>query len=137
MLVVCLLGLLASIGLAFAPMPFVWIPLLWSGLFIHRAVLAERRVVKLALTNAAGILLVFSLAEGSLQLRPALELSGSMTDGYFRGHESLGYAPVAQNRATATRSFAGFVLLMTLMVTVLYNDLTRVAWIEQFMPWRN
>jgi len=32
---------------------------------------------------------------------------------------------------------AGFVLLMTLMVTVLYNDLTRVAWIEQFMPWRN
>ena len=32
---------------------------------------------------------------------------------------------------------AGFVVLMTLMVTVLYNDLTRVAWIEQFMPWRN
>ena len=27
--------------------------------------------------------------------------------------------------------FAGFVLLMALMVTVIYNDLTRVAWIEQ------
>lgn len=32
--------------------------------------------------------------------------------------------------------FAGFVLLMTLMVTVIYNDLTRIAWIENLMPWR-
>ena len=30
----------------------------------------------------------------------------------------------------------GFVALMMLMVTVIYNDLTRVAWIERFMPWR-
>mgnify|MGYP001244678871 CR=1 FL=1 len=32
--------------------------------------------------------------------------------------------------------FVGFVLLMTLRVTVIYNDLTRVAWIENLMPWR-
>ena len=32
--------------------------------------------------------------------------------------------------------FGGFVLLMTLMVTVIYNDLTRIAWIEKLMPWR-
>jgi hypothetical protein len=31
---------------------------------------------------------------------------------------------------------AGFVLLVTLMVTVIYNDLTRVTWIERLMPWR-
>jgi len=31
---------------------------------------------------------------------------------------------------------AGFVLLLTLMVTVIYNDLTRVTWIENLMPWR-
>jgi regulator of sigma E protease len=31
----------------------------------------------------------------------------------------------------------GFVLLMTLMVTVIYNDLTRVSWIENLIPWRN
>ena len=30
----------------------------------------------------------------------------------------------------------GFALLMTLMVTVIYNDLTRVAWIERLMIWR-
>jgi regulator of sigma E protease len=32
---------------------------------------------------------------------------------------------------------AGFVVLMMLMVTVIYNDLTRISWIERFMPWRN
>ena len=31
---------------------------------------------------------------------------------------------------------AGFVVLMMLMVTVIYNDLTRIAWIERLMPWR-
>ncbi|MBA3272053.1 MAG: RIP metalloprotease RseP [Acidobacteria bacterium] len=32
---------------------------------------------------------------------------------------------------------AGFMLLMLLMVTVIYNDLTRISWIERLMPWRN
>jgi regulator of sigma E protease len=32
--------------------------------------------------------------------------------------------------------FAGFVALMALMATVIYNDLTRIAWIERLMPWR-
>jgi regulator of sigma E protease len=30
----------------------------------------------------------------------------------------------------------GFVLLLMLMVTVIYNDLTRIQWIERLMPWR-
>jgi regulator of sigma E protease len=32
---------------------------------------------------------------------------------------------------------AGFVVLMMLMVTVIYNDLTRITWVERLMPWRN
>jgi regulator of sigma E protease len=32
---------------------------------------------------------------------------------------------------------AGFFVLMMLMVTVIYNDLTRISWIERLMPWRN
>jgi regulator of sigma E protease len=31
---------------------------------------------------------------------------------------------------------AGFVVLMMLMVTVIYNDLARISWIERLMPWR-
>ena len=33
-------------------------------------------------------------------------------------------------------ALAGFVLLMTLIVTVTYNDLARYPWIERFMIWR-
>ncbi len=32
---------------------------------------------------------------------------------------------------------AGFVLLMMLMVTVIYNDLMRITWIQNLVPWRN
>ena len=31
---------------------------------------------------------------------------------------------------------AGFFLLMLLMVTVIYNDLTRIRWVENLMFWR-
>jgi regulator of sigma E protease len=31
---------------------------------------------------------------------------------------------------------AGFVVLMMLMVTVIYNDLMRIEWIEKIVPWR-
>jgi regulator of sigma E protease len=31
---------------------------------------------------------------------------------------------------------AGFLILVLLMVTVIYNDLTRIMWIENLMPWR-
>jgi regulator of sigma E protease len=31
---------------------------------------------------------------------------------------------------------AGFVVLLMLMVTAIYNDLTRITWIERLMPWR-
>jgi len=30
----------------------------------------------------------------------------------------------------------GFVLLVTLMVTVIYNDLTRVEWLQNLNPWK-
>ena len=32
---------------------------------------------------------------------------------------------------------AGVVVLVALMVAVMYNDLTRISWIERLMPWRN
>jgi len=31
---------------------------------------------------------------------------------------------------------AGFAVLMMLMVTVIYNDLTRIQWIQKLMFWR-
>jgi membrane-associated protease RseP (regulator of RpoE activity) len=31
---------------------------------------------------------------------------------------------------------AGLALLMVLMVTVIYNDLTRIEWVQKLMFWR-
>ena len=31
---------------------------------------------------------------------------------------------------------AGFVLLLMLMVTVIYNDLMRLEWLKKLVPWR-
>jgi regulator of sigma E protease len=39
-------------------------------------------------------------------------------------------------RAKERLLMAGFVLVMTLMVTVIYNDLMRIEWIENLVPWR-
>ena len=32
--------------------------------------------------------------------------------------------------------FAGLVVLMVLMATVIYNDLARVQWLDRLLPWR-
>jgi len=31
---------------------------------------------------------------------------------------------------------AGFAVLVLLMVTVIFNDLTRISWIQRVLPWR-
>jgi regulator of sigma E protease len=40
------------------------------------------------------------------------------------------------NRVKEKMLLAGFVALMMLMTAVIYNDLTRITWIERLMPWR-
>ena len=39
-------------------------------------------------------------------------------------------------RAKERMMLGGFAVLMILMVTVIYNDLMRIQWIEALMPWR-
>jgi regulator of sigma E protease len=39
-------------------------------------------------------------------------------------------------RAKEKLLLAGFVVLMMLMVTVIYNDLARISWIGRLMPWK-
>ncbi|MGE3188442.1 MAG: site-2 protease family protein, partial [Vicinamibacterales bacterium] len=81
-----------------------------------------------------GLMASISLNLGLLNLLPIPILDG-------------GHITIMALEAVARRDFsmavkekmllAGFVLLMMLMVTVIYNDLTRIPWVEQFMPWRN
>jgi regulator of sigma E protease len=81
-----------------------------------------------------GLMASISLNLGLLNLMPVPVLDG-------------GHILIMGLEAVARRDFsmqvkekmliAGFVLLMALMVTVIYNDLTRISWIERMMPWRN
>ena len=76
---------------------------------------------------------LISLNLGILNLLPIPVLDG--------GHIAIMALEGASRRNFSTRVkermlLFGFVALMMLMVTVIYNDLTRVAWIERFMPWR-
>jgi regulator of sigma E protease len=77
---------------------------------------------------------MISLNLGILNLMPIPVLDGGQIlilalEGIARRDFSM--------RAKEKMFLAGFVLLMMLMVTVIYNDLTRISWIERLMPWRN
>ncbi len=78
-------------------------------------------------------LMSISLNLGILNLLPIPVLDGGhivimALEGVSRRDFSM--------RAKERMLLVGFVALMMLMVTVIYNDLTRIAWIERFMPWR-
>ncbi len=80
-----------------------------------------------------GLMASLSLNLGILNLLPIPVLDGGHI--FIMAIETI----VRRDFSMAVKEkmlFAGFVALMALMVTVIYNDLTRIAWIEQLMPWR-
>jgi len=81
----------------------------------------------------ANLMAMISLNLGLLNLLPIPILDGGhifimALEGIVRRDFSV--------RVKEKMLLAGFVVLMMLMVTVIYNDLTRISWIERLMPWR-
>jgi regulator of sigma E protease len=74
-----------------------------------------------------------SLNLGLLNLMPIPVLDGGHI--FIMGLEGLARRDFSM-RVKEKMLLAGFVVILTLMVTVIYNDLTRISWIERFMPWR-
>jgi regulator of sigma E protease len=80
-----------------------------------------------------GLMASISLNLGLLNLLPIPILDG--------GHIFIMALEGAARRDFSVRAkerllLAGFVVLMMLMVTVIYNDLARISWIGRLMPWR-
>ena len=74
-----------------------------------------------------------SLNLGLLNLMPIPVLDG----GHITIMALEGLARRDFSRAMKEKMIlAGLAVLMMLMVTVIYNDLTRISWIERLMPWR-
>ena len=80
-----------------------------------------------------GLMAGISLNLGLLNLLPIPILDGGHI--FFMGIETISRRDFSL-QVKEKMLFVGFVLLMTLMATVIYNDLTRIAWIENLMPWR-
>jgi regulator of sigma E protease len=76
---------------------------------------------------------VISLNLGILNLLPIPVLDGGHI--FIMALEGLARRDFSM-RVKEKMFLAGFVLLMMLMVTVIYNDLTKITWIEGLMPWR-
>ena len=79
------------------------------------------------------LMAMISLNLGLLNLMPIPVLDGGhitilALEGLARRDFSM--------RVKEKMLMAGFVLLLMLMVTVIYNDLMRVQWIEKLVPWR-
>ena len=84
-------------------------------------------------TQLFALMAMISLNLGLLNLMPVPVLDG--------GHIAiLGLEGLSRRdfsiRVKEKMLLAGFVLLLTLMVTVIYNDLMRIQWIERLVPWR-
>jgi regulator of sigma E protease len=80
------------------------------------------------------LMAVISLNLGLLNLMPVPVLDG----GHILIMALEGVARRDFSMAVKEKMLlAGFVVLMLLMVTVIYNDLTRIPLIKQLMPWRN
>jgi regulator of sigma E protease len=80
------------------------------------------------------LMAMLSINLGILNLMPVPVLDGGhililMLEGIARRDFSM--------RVKEKMLLAGFVVLMMLMITVIYNDLTRITWLEDLMPWRN
>jgi len=88
---------------------------------------------------AAGLIALFSLMAsislnlGILNLLPVPVLDGGHI--FIMALEGLARRDFSA-RVKEQLLLVGFVLLMALMVTVIYNDLTRIQWVERFMFWR-
>jgi regulator of sigma E protease len=80
-----------------------------------------------------GLMATISLNLGLLNLMPIPLLDGGHI--FIMGLEGLARRDFSV-RVKEKMLLAGFVVLMTLMVTVIYNDLTRISWIERLIPWR-
>ena len=79
------------------------------------------------------LMAMISLNLGILNLLPIPVLDGGHI--FIMGMEGLSGRDFSL-KVKEKMLLAGFAVLVTLMVTVIYNDLTRIAWIENLMPWR-
>ena len=100
---------------------------------LHGQITRMAAVQGLGWISLLTLMATISLNLGLLNLMPIPVLDGGhifimALEGLARRDFSI--------RVKEKMLLAGFVVILMLMVTVIYNDLTRISWIERLMPWR-
>jgi regulator of sigma E protease len=88
---------------------------------------------QLGLIALISLMASISLNLGLLNLMPVPVLDGGHI--FIMALEGLARRDFSQ-AVKEKMLMAGFAVILMLMVTVIYNDLTRISWIERLMPWR-
>ncbi|HEX6463429.1 MAG TPA: RIP metalloprotease RseP [Vicinamibacterales bacterium] len=139
-------GPLEAVKLSFAK-NYEWTTMIFQtlgGLFTHetsvKQLMGPVAIADLSGTAAhAGWIPLFSLMAmislnlGLLNLMPIPVLDGGHI--FILALEGLARRDFSM-RVKEKMLLGGFVLLLMLMVTVIYNDLMRIQWIEKLVPWR-
>jgi len=139
-------GALEAVKLSFAK-NYEWTKMIFQtlgGLFTHetsvKQLMGPVAIADLSGTAAhAGWIPLFSLMAmislnlGLLNLMPIPVLDGGHI--FILALEGLARRDFSM-KVKEKMLLGGFVLLLMLMVTVIYNDLMRIQWIEKLVPWR-
>jgi regulator of sigma E protease len=139
-------GPLEAVKLSFAK-NYEWTKMIFQtlgGLFTHetsvKQLMGPVAIADLSGTAAhAGWIPLFSLMAmislnlGLLNLMPIPVLDGGHI--FILALEGLARRDFSM-KVKEKMLLGGFVLLLMLMVTVIYNDLMRIQWIEKLVPWR-
>jgi len=139
-------GALEAVKLSFEK-NYEWTKMIFQtlgGLFTHetsvKQLMGPVAIADLSGTAAhAGLIPLFSLMAmislnlGLLNLMPIPVLDGGHI--FILALEGLARRDFSM-KVKEKMLLGGFVLLLMLMVTVIYNDLMRIQWIEKLVPWR-
>jgi len=139
-------GPLEAVKLSFAK-NYDWTKMIFQtlgGLFTHetsvKQLMGPVAIADLSGTAAhAGLIPLFTLMAmislnlGLLNLMPIPVLDGGHI--FILALEGLARRDFSM-KVKEKMLLGGFVLLLMLMVTVIYNDLMRIQWIEKLVPWR-
>jgi len=91
------------------------------------------QAAQIGLVQLFSLMAMISLNLGLLNLMPIPVLDGGHI--FILALEGLARRDFSM-KVKEKMLLAGFVLLLMLMVTVIYNDLMRIQWIEKLVPWR-
>lgn len=101
-IIVVILAASATI-LAYLPVPFLWIALLWAWLLCVFAIRHKHSSLRAVWVNMATVLITFSALELYFHSRETVRMEGTYNAGYKMEHEFLGYCPAAGRESSAIK----------------------------------